>query len=347
MRIKAKDPRLISLMGEFLRIYLPCVRNRDEDTVASYRHSINLFVVFLEAEKKIKVMTMQTSDFNQKNIVGFMSWLKSERNNVATTINHRLSDIRGFCRYLYKKNAIAFDDYEAICEINDADDDRVIDFTWLSTDDVCWILKSVDDNRDALRDHFLLSLLYESGARINEVLSLRLLDIKKTVDGEADVHFYGKGRKHRITPLSKEIWKQFDRYCEKYHPDRAPDNIMFYSYRNGRKNKMSSDNVSRILAGCETKIRENNPELIHLHSHLFRRTRAMHLYQAGVPLPTISEWLGHSNIETTRFYAKVTEEMKREALRKLSDSDSSVFKDDVAFKYANDEDVIKRLCGLK
>ena len=85
----------------------------------------------------------------------------------------------------------------------------------------------------------------------------------------------------------------------------------------------------------------------HLHSHLFRRTRAMHLYQAGVPLPTISEWLGHSNIETTRFYAKVTEEMKREALHKLSDSDSSVFKDDVVFKYANDEDAIKRLCGLK
>ncbi len=73
----------------------------------------------------------------------------------------------------------------------------------------------------------------------------------------------------------------------------------------------------------------------------------MHLYQAGVPLPTISEWLGHSNIETTRVYAKVTEEMKRDALHKLSDSDNSVFKDDVAFKYANDEDVIKRLCGLK
>ena len=67
----------------------------------------------------------------------------------------------------------------------------------------------------------------------------------------------------------------------------------------------------------------------------------------GGALPTISEWLGHSNIETTRFYAKVTEEMKREALHKLSDSDRSVFKDDVVFKYANDEDAIKRLCGLK
>lgn len=347
MRIKAKDPQLISLMGEFMRFYLPHVKNRDEDTIASYRYSINLFVTYLKSENQISVMTMQSSDFNQKNIVDFMSWLKSVRKNVAPTINHRLSDIRGFCRYLYKKNAITFEDYESIREINDADDDRIIDFTWLSTEDVSKILNSVADNRDALRDRFLLSLMYESGARINEVLSLKLLDIRKTADGEADVHFYGKGQKHRITPLSKEIWRQFNRYCEKYQPDKVQDDLLFYSYRNGRKNKMSNDNVSRILEGCELKVRKTNPELIHLHSHLFRRTRAMHLYQAGVPLPTISEWLGHSNIETTRFYAKVTEEMKREALHKLSDSDKSVFKDDVSFKYANDEEAIKRLCGLK
>ena len=260
MRIKAKDPRLVSLMGEFMRIYLPCVRNRNEDTIASYRYSINLFVTYLESEQKVTVLTMQSSDFGQKNIAEF---------------------------------------------------------------------------------------LYESGARINEVLSLKLLDVKATSNGEADVHFYGKGKKHRITPLSREIWNQFEDYCEKYHPDKTSEDLLFYSFRNVRRNKMSSDNVSRILAGCEEEVRKSNPDLVHLHSHLFRRTRAMHLYQAGVPLPTISEWLGHSNIETTRFYAKVTEEMKREALHKLGDSDSSIFKDDVVFKYANDEDTIKRLCGLK
>ena len=201
MRIKAKDPRLISLMGEFMRTYLPVVRNRDDDTIDSYRYSINLFVAYLESEGKVTILTMQSSDFNQKNIVSFMEWLKSERRNVATTINHRLSDLRGFCKYLYKKNAISLDEYEAIREISDADDDRVIDFTWLSTNDVCLILKSTDSNRESIRDRFLLSLLYESGARINEVLSLKLLDIKATSNGEADVHFYGKGKKHRITPL--------------------------------------------------------------------------------------------------------------------------------------------------
>ena len=72
----------------------------------------------------------------------------------------------------------------------------------------------------------------------------------------------------------------------------------------------------------------------------------MHLYEAGVPLPTISDWLGHSNIETTRFYAKVTEMMKRDALGKLSEGDQAVFDSDVAFKYAGDEEMLKRLCGL-
>ncbi len=146
------------------------------------------------------------------------------------------------------------------------------------------------------------------------------------------MHFYGKGNKHRITPLSAEIWKQFTDYVEKYLPEKEPEALLFFTWRNGKRNKMSSNNVSRILKDCETEIRKVNPGLIHLHSHMFRRTRAMHLYQAGVPLPTISEWLGHSSIETTRFYAKVTEEMKRDALHKLSDSDKSLFKEDVAFK---------------
>lgn len=347
MRIKAKDPQLISLIAEFMKGYLPCVRNRDKDTIDSYRYSLNLYISYLEEVKGRSIRTIQSCDFNQKDIIAFLSWLESERNNAATTINHRLSDVRGFCRFLMKKKSIAREDYEQIREINDVNDERVIDFTWLSVEDVAQILQSVSQNREAMRDRFLLSLLYESGARIHEVLSLRLLDLKPVSGGEVDVHFYGKGRKHRTTPLSKEIWTQYGSYCKKYHPDQKPDDLLFYSYRNGQKNKMSSDNVSRILAGCENIVKKSNPELIHLHSHLFRRTRAMHLYQAGVPLPTISEWLGHSNIETTRFYAKVTEGMKRDALHKLSESDKSVFKDDVAFKYADNEEVLKRLCGLK
>lgn len=73
----------------------------------------------------------------------------------------------------------------------------------------------------------------------------------------------------------------------------------------------------------------------------------MHLYIVGVPLPLISEWLGHSNEETTRIYAKATDEMKRQAQRKLNEAENAVFKEDIAFKYADDEDALKKLCGLK
>lgn len=347
MRIEAKDAKLISAIGEFLLNYLPVVRNRDTDTIISYRISTNLFVQYMADEKNVGIKQLTAEDFCQKNIVGYMQWLKNKRKNVSPTINHRLSDIRGLCKYLLKKNLISEIAFEQIREINDYVDERVEDFEWLSVQDMKSILEQAKLSRDSTRDYYLLSIMYESGARVDEILSLKPEDVKPTKNAEADVHFFGKGRKHRITPLSSTILKMHERYIREYHEDSDKDVPLFFTVRNGKKNKMSSDNVSRILKQCESEVLKTNPNLIHLHSHLFRRTRAMHLYKAGVPLPTISDWLGHSNIESTRFYAKVTLDMKRDALHKLSESESSILKKDLAFRYANDEDALKRLCGLK
>ena len=85
----------------------------------------------------------------------------------------------------------------------------------------------------------------------------------------------------------------------------------------------------------------------HLHCHLLRQTCAMHLLEACVPVPTISNRPGHSHIESTRLYARVTERMKREALSKLSEDARSLFKGDAVFKYADDEEMLMTLCGLK
>lgn len=347
MRTKAKDPALISLIGDFLKVYLPVVRNRDQDTIDSYKFSINVYLQYLQLAFAITLLTVCADDFCQKNIVSFMAWLGEERSNAATTINHRLSDIRGFCKYLAKKKLISAMSYEEIREINDVIDERVIEFTWLSVDDIRIVLDQASASRDSVRDCFLLSVLYESGARIDEILSLTVKDLKQVAGGDVDIHFLGKGRKHRITPLSEEIWSQFGNYCKKYHPEKHPDGHLFYTNRSGQQNKMSSDNVQRILKQCELGAKKRNPDILHLHAHLFWRSRAMHLYEAGVPLPIVSEWLGHSNIETTRFYTQITERMKKDALHKLGESDKSVFRNDVAFKYAGDEEMLKRLCGLK
>ena len=92
--------------------------------------------------------------------------------------------------------------------------------------------------------------------------------------------------------------------------------------------------------------REKMPSIPHIKPHLFRHTRAMHLYMAGMPLELVSQWLGHSQMETTLIYASATAEMKRKQLEKIYNKENSVFKENERFKYENDDETIKRLYGL-
>ena len=107
---------------------------------------------------------------------------------------------------------------------------------------------------------------------------------------------------------------------------------------------MSADIGARILAKYERVLKEEIPTLPHLHPHLFRHTRAMHLYEAGMPLPMISEWLGHSQMETTLIYAYADTEMKRKAVEKVTDSANSIFTKET-FQYLDDEVILKKLYG--
>lgn len=109
---------------------------------------------------------------------------------------------------------------------------------------------------------------------------------------------------------------------------------------------MSSDNVQRFIEKYGAKARSQMPSIPHLHPHLFRHTRAMHLYMAGMPLEMVAQWLGHSQIETSLIYANATTEMKRAAVNKISIKGNAVFKGDEKFKYQNNDEVIKRLYGL-
>ena len=348
MSARDGERRTVALIGEFLNEYLPVVRRRDEDTVASYRTTINLFLDYLRDSRGVGLAALKGTDVDQKSVAGFLDWLARERGNAATTISHRLYDVRGLCSFLASRGDIDQVSLELIRDVSAVDDDRSTEFTWLSVDEVTAVIDSVSPNRDAMRDRFLLSLLYESGGRIGEVLSLAVGDIRPTGDGEADVRFLGKGKKQRNTPLSSDIWEMFDEYSGEYLRGCASTDLVFYTVSRRERHVMSQDNVARILNDSERSLREGDwPNLQHLHSHLFRRSRAMHLYEAGVPLPVISDWLGHSRIETTQFYAKVTDLMKHDAVGKLSEGRTAVFESDVAFKYKDDDETLRRLYGLR
>lgn len=350
MKAKLKDPELFRQIKTFLTSYLPVIKKKSPHTINAYRDAVNLYFLFLNQYYKKELKDTCINDFNQNTIVEFLAWLQAERKNEATTINQRLSHIRGFCKYLTKKDVLSFVAYEEICEISEVKDQRVQDFIWLSIEDVKLILEQPDlSKKTGVRDRFFLALMYESGCRDDEILHLRVKDFVLNKEGEPDMHIFGKGSKHRCTPLSLNIVPFFKEYCDIYHPNvtTEQDEFMFYTVRNDIKAQMSADNVQRFMKVYEEKVKKINDDIPHLHPHLWRRTRAMHLYIAGVPLPLVSEWLGHSGEETTRIYARATDEMKRHAQRKLGENESSVFKEDVTFKYADDDEIIKKLSGLK
>ena len=248
--MKIKDPELYRLMKNFLTSYLPDTKQKSAHTILAYRDALNLYMDFLDSVKSIKLKNVCISDFNQENISSFLRWLHEERGNESTTINQRLSHIKGFCKYVQKKDILSFKAYSEICGIAGYKDERVKDFIWLAVEDVKLVLKQPDINKKTgIRDRFFIALMYESGCRDDEILHMKLKNIVINKAGEPDVHIFGKGNKHRCTPLSKDIIPYFNEYCRLYHPDTEKNSseLLFYTVRNGIKCQMSQDNDQRFM----------------------------------------------------------------------------------------------------
>lgn len=168
--MKIKDPSLFKQIKEYLMTYLPVIRRRSANTVSSSKETINLFLLYLQQTQKKRFSDITTTDFNQANIVGFMSWLQRERGNIVTTVNQRLSHIRGFCQYIMKNDALLYGDLDGINDISRIRDTRTKKLVWLSIENMQMLLQQPDTSRKTgIRDRFFLALLYDSGCRIEEM----------------------------------------------------------------------------------------------------------------------------------------------------------------------------------
>lgn len=268
------------------------------------------------------------------------------RGNKASTVNLRLKHLKRFCRFLMDENILMISELSAIQKIADIPNVANDTIKFLTVQETKLILSQPDINKTVgLRDNFFLYLLYDSGCRIQEILDLKLRDFVIQKES-AELHIVGKGNKYRVTPISQELIPKFERYCSTYHQGSCYEDYLFYITRRGVRSQMSSDAVQAFIKKYGDKAREFSAEIPHLHPHLFRHTRAMHLYMAGMPLELVSQWLGHSQMETSLIYARATTEMKRKAIDKISTAENSVFREDEKFKYADNETVIRQLYGL-
>ena len=191
--------------------------------------------------------------------------------------------------------------------------------------------------------------VYKTGARIQELLDIRLCDLQF---GKAPkVLLRGKGGKNRHVPLRDNITSHLKEYLEAFHPDadRYSDEHLFFVIRNGAKKRMTEDNVRHFVHNYGETARKECLEVPeNVHPHLFRHSCAMNLYQNGVELTLVSQWLGHSDLETTLIYAHADTELKRKAIEKAVPEDSPLREHVNSERYKiDDEDTLKVLCGLK
>lgn len=343
---KIKDPALFEKIREFLTEYLPIIKKESPNTVAAYRYTLNLYLDFLQEVSAKGLSDITSLDFTKKNIAAFMDWLISSRKNKASTANLRLVHMRKFCRFLMGEDVLRLSELSAIQKIKEFPKDCPDEVKFLSIQEMKLVLSQPDTSkRLGIRDKFFMYLLYDSGCRVQEILDLKVKSffIK---NGAAQLHVVGKGNKFRATPISNELIEMFKEYCTHFHGNASQSEYLFYTIRNGIFIKMSSDNVQRFVEKYGAKARSQMPSIPHLHPHLFRHTRAMHLYMAGMPLEMVAQWLGHSQMETSLIYANATTEMKRAAVKKISTKENSVFADNEKFKYKDNGEIIKQLYGL-
>lgn len=190
-------------------------------------------------------------------------------------------------------------------------------------------------------------LLYDTGARDCEILNLMPKDVV-TETGSPYVIVHGKGKKIRMIPIMKETVQHYKSYMKRFHQEKKNDVPVFYTEIHGEQHAMSDDNVARFIGKYASLARltcADVPERV--TPHMFRHSRALNLYRKGVPLPLISEWLGHSNLETTLIYAYADTEMKRAAIEKATNANHPIRKIN-GFDGVNlDDDTLKMLYGLR
>jgi site-specific recombinase XerD len=211
------------------------------------------------------------------------------------------------------------------------------------------LLEQLDANtRYGLRDRFLMILLYDTAARIQEILDLKLKDIHLN-DQTPSIYLTGKGNKTRAVPLMDKTIAHLHEYMKTFHPDGylKNDQYLFYTQVKGLKGKMSDDNVSYFLKRYAKSAHQVCSEVpLRVHAHLFRHTRAMHLYQAGIPLSYIKDFLGHVSVNTTDIYASTDTSMMRAALEKINKADDEQAPKEVPV-WQDNEEMILKLCGLR
>jgi site-specific recombinase XerD len=345
MMKKKQSDRILPYLRDFFTVYLPKQRNCSPHTITACRQAWNMLLKHICASSNKRLEDLVFADLGRAAVTGFLDEMEKAKDWIPSTRNHRLGCIRSFFKFaasLEPVLAIYLEDLKGIPLKKSADTSRVMEF--MSQEAMGAVLRQPDiSTKMGIRDVFFMALMYDAAARDCEMLSMRFCDIDPE---KRTVYLFGKGSKSRLVPVSEETVRHFRRYEKAFHPSSDGTTPMFYTIHRNEKTFMSDDNVARFMQKYGAGAKKQFPDIPEkVTPHMFRRSRAMHLYRSGMPLELLAELLGHANPETVWVYAYADTEMKRKAIMRAEANAGLQPSAEIGI-WDGDEDMIRRLCGL-
>jgi len=311
-------PTFAALVQAFFTEYLTQQRALSPRTVAAYRDAFMLLLDFATTRCAKPPAVIKLTDLTPELILAFLDHLEQERHNTVRSRNARLAALRAFLKFAARRDLSALSVIEQSLGVPTKRFERPL-LGFLSREEMLAVIGAAGSSWTSQRDHLLLGLLYNTGARVSEIIGVRVADV--ILDGAACVHLHGKGRKQRTVPLWRSTVKEVRAWL-RLNLSLLSSTSALLPNRNGEA--MTRSNVTQRLAlavRMADKSKATGLATRRISPHTIRHTTAMHLLQSGVDISVIALWLGHESPTTTHHYIEADLAMKDRALARLQDPD--------------------------
>ena len=322
---------IYKIMDDFLYVFLPAQKGASKHTIRSYKNSLDSLLMYVAKTKKVKVSKLTFGDFDGKIVASYLDSLTAD-GKMDSTRNQRRASICSFFSYAAAMHPTLEYKSMQMHKVPIKRAQRTVEEV-LTIEEINLLLKQIENNhvvRLKYRDKAIVFMLYDTAARINELLGIRLKDL---VLNRRDPYIilHGKGKKVRRVNLSPETITVLKDYATVYDVNLnscSDEPLFFCPHYDGLRFPLHSDTIRRMLKRYEKEMKKEMPSFSKsLHPHLLRATRATHLLSDGVNVYFISKFLGHADISTTEKYLRIDLGQINEALRRAAQDKNNPLKD--------------------
>lgn len=305
-----KNNLFIQQLGEYFEVYLPEVRAVSQNTILSYGDAFVILFQFMQSKKGLSHEQITYKMLRPALFDEFILWMKNDRKYSPASICQRISAISAFLKYASRRNVNALNACSAIMAIDLPSIHRA-GFPYFTVEELKILLRLPDPSKYlGKRDLVLLSFMYETGARAQEVCNVRIQDV--TFGSISKVRLRGKGQKVREVPISEDVKKLIQYYLKGTSYEKSRNLFL-----NNKNEPMTTACVRSIVLKYVTMAKKQYPALFHetnYSPHSFRHSKAVHMAEADMPIIYIRNFLGHASVKSTEIYARIGQAAVTKAL---------------------------------